>query len=119
VLVVADQPPLRISGERCFTGAGKSEEQRRVPGLAQVRGAVHGEDIAGGEEKVHHSENRLLHLAGILRAPDKNDATGEIGNDEGAGMGAVTLRHSLELRCGNHGKFSFVACQLIERHANE
>ena len=116
MLIVADQPPLRIGGERRLARSGKSEEERRVSLLAQVGRAVHGEDIAGGQEKVHHAEDRLFHLPGIFCAPDQDDAAGEVRDDESARVGAIALRHSLEFGSGNHGKFRLMPGQFLRGH---
>jgi hypothetical protein len=80
---------------------------------------VHRENIARGQKKIHHTKDRLFHLAGILGASDENDAAGEIRNNEGTRMGAVTLRHPLELGSGNHREFRLMASQFLGRHAHE
>src|SRR5215471_12590731 len=82
VLVVSNQVPFRVGGERCLTGARESKEQSRVSGLAGIGGAVHGENIALGQEEIHDAENRFLHFAGIFAAADDNEPAREIHNDE-------------------------------------
>src|SRR5438552_1708028 len=41
MLVVADQPPLRIRAQGCFAGSAKSEKERGVSSRADIGGAVH------------------------------------------------------------------------------
>ena len=71
VLVVADEVPLGIGGERRLAGAGQAEQQRRAAGLPVRRGrAVHREHAALRREVVRDREHALLHLAGVLGAED-------------------------------------------------
>ena len=71
VLVVADQEPLRVGGERGLACAREAEEQRRHARFAVGGGrAVHREDVALRREVVEQREHALLHLAGILGAED-------------------------------------------------
>src|SRR5665213_3430197 len=67
VLVVADQRPVRIRGERRLAGPGEAEEDRGVAGLPDVRRAVHREHVAQRHQVVHHGEHGLLGLAGVAR----------------------------------------------------
>ena len=71
VLVVADEMPLRIGGERRLARAAEAEEQRRRAGLLVGRGrAVHREHAALRREVVRDREDALLHLAGVFGAED-------------------------------------------------
>ena len=98
VLVVADQAALRVGGERRLAGARKAEEQRHVARRPHIRGAVHREDAARGQQVIHDRERRLLHLAGIAGAADQHDALFEIDDDAGLRVGAVLGGVRLEFR---------------------
>ena len=89
VLVVADQPAVRVGRQGGLPRAGEPEEERRVAALADVGGAVHGKDSPGGQKEVERREDRLLDLAGVRGAADQHDPFREVDDDEGAGVGAV------------------------------
>ena len=113
MLVIADQPAVRIGGERGFAGAGEAEEQRRLAVCADVRRAVHGEDVALRQQKIHHAEDGFLHFAGILGAADENDLAREVGEDEGRGAGAIAFGNGLKFRRGDDGELGSVRSQLL------
>ncbi len=93
VLVVADQRALGIGREGRLAGAREAEEERHVVAVAAVVGAaVHGEDALLRQQVVHHAEDALLDLAGVLGAADQHQALGEVDQDEGRGAGAVGRR---------------------------
>ena len=83
MFVVADQSAMGIGGERGFAGTGKAEEQRGVAVLSDIRGAVHGEDVARGQQIIHYAEDGFFHFAGIFGAADQDDLAREIREDEG------------------------------------
>jgi hypothetical protein len=69
VLVVADQGPLRVGGERGLPGAGQPEEAWRRRRIFTLGGrAVHREDALLRHEVVHDGEDALLHLPRVFGA---------------------------------------------------
>ena len=74
VLVVADQPAIRIARQRRLAGAGQAEEERGVAGLADVGRAVHREHALQRQQVVEDREDRLLVLAGVAGAGDDDFA---------------------------------------------
>ena len=84
VLVVADQQPLGIGGQRGLAGARQAEQDRgvaAVPGLG--RRAVHRQHALLRHQVVHDREHALLHLAGVLGAEDHELAARERQIDRG------------------------------------
>ena len=98
VLVVPDQRPRRVGGERRLPRARETEEQRHVPGFSEVRGTVHREDAAPGEEVVEDREYRLLHLAGVARTADQGRSLPEVDHHERSRLGGVRRRVGVEFR---------------------
>ena len=98
VLVVADQPAMRVGGQRRLAGAGQAEEQRDVALAADIGAAMHRQHAAVGQDPVHHGEDRLLDLAGVLAAGDHDDPLLERQRDGGAAAHAVDRRIGLEQR---------------------
>ena len=56
MLVVADELPLRVGGQRRFAGAAEAEEESGVAAWPDVGGAVHGKNAPLGQE-VLRTEN--------------------------------------------------------------
>ena len=54
-----------------------------------------------------------------MRAADEDDAAGEVGQDKGAGAGAVQLGNGLEGGRGDDGELGRVGVELIGRGADE
>ena len=98
VLVVSDQEPLRVGREGRLARAGEPEEDRHLPVLAEVRGAVHRKDAFERKAVVHHGEDRLLDLAGVEGAPDQDLAPARMEHDEGAAARPVLDRVGLDRR---------------------
>ena len=65
VLVVADEVPLGIGGERRLAGSGEAEEDRHVAAVAHVGRAVHGQHAFQRQQEIQHGEDGLLDLAGV------------------------------------------------------
>jgi len=61
VLVVAEEGPLGIGGERRLPRPGEAEEEGGAAIGADVGRPVQGEDPQRGEEEVHHRKQELLH----------------------------------------------------------
>ena len=91
VLVVSDQETLGVGGEGGLTGSGETEEQGAVAVLADVGGAVHGEDALQGKGVVHHSEDSLLHLTAVLGTDDEGEILLQIETDEGLAIQTLAL----------------------------
>ena len=98
VLVVADQPPLGIGGERRLARSREAEEHRDAAVVVDVRGAVHRQDALERQAVVHHREDRLLDLARVVRAADQHLRARRVQHDERAAARAVLLRIGLERR---------------------
>ena len=114
VLVVAEQRAVRIGGQRGLAGAGEAKEQRGIAVGADVGRAVHRHDVLRRQIEVERGEYRLLHLAGVRRAADQHDLTGEIDRHHGVGAlaPAVTLGVGAERRQIDDGEFGNEAGEL-------
>ena len=105
VLVVADQRAVRIGRQRGLAGAGQAEEDRGVALGSDIGRAVHRHHALGGQIIVQRGEDRLLHLAGIIRPADQDDLAGEIDRDDVLGAHAVTFGIGAEARHVDDGEF--------------
>ena len=119
MLVVADQPALRIGGKRGLASAGEAEKQRRDAICPDVGRAVHGKNAALGQQKIHHAKNGFLHLSGIMRAADEHQPPAEVDQYEYFGFGSIALRIGQKCRRGDHREFRRVSLQLLFRRTNE
>ena len=72
-----------------------------------------GKHIARGQQEVHHAEDGLLHLAGVLRAADDDHPAGEVHDDEDFGVGAVALGIGQEAGRADDGELRLVGLQLF------
>ncbi|KAG6548769.1 hypothetical protein Mapa_009530 [Marchantia paleacea] len=70
VLVVSNQVPVVVGGERGLPRPRQPEEQCDVPLLAHVASGVQRENAPLGHEVVHQTEEPLLHLSRVLRSQD-------------------------------------------------
>jgi hypothetical protein len=72
VLVIADERPGGIGGERGLAGPAETEEKCHVARIVggHVGRTVHGEDAHLRQVIVHRVEDGLLHLARVLGAED-------------------------------------------------
>ncbi len=88
---------------------------------ADVGRAVHRHDVLGRQIEVERGEHRLLHLAGVGRAADQHDLTGEIDRHHGVGAlaAAVTLGVGAERRQVDDGEFGHEAGELLELGADQ
>jgi hypothetical protein len=82
MLVVTDQRAVGIGRERGLAGAGQAEEDRSVTLGPDIGRAVHRQHALGGQVIIQRGEDRLLHLAGIIRPADQDDLAGEIDRDD-------------------------------------
>ena len=119
MLVVADQPALRIGGQCRLAGPGEAEEDRDAAVVADVRGAVHREDALERQTVVHDREDRLLDLAGVERAPDQNLDARRMERDERSGARLVLLRHRLERGRVEHERLRHERAELRGRRVDE
>ena len=113
VFVVADEFAVGVGGESGLAGAGEAEEQGGIPGVADVGGAVHGENTLLGHEVVHHGEDGLLDLTRILGTGDKDHFLLIVNHNRGLGVDVVPLRDALEAGGADDGEVSLVVCQLL------
>ena len=104
VLVVADERPVRIGGERRLTGTGEPEEDRRIAVFADVGRAMHRQRIAQRKKVVHDREHGLLDFAGITRSADENHAPFEVDQAERRRAQAVAFGVALEERRVDDGE---------------
>ena len=119
VLVVADQMPLGIGGERRLAGARKPEEHRHAAVVADVRRAVHRHHAAQRQPVVHDGEDRLLDLARVVRAADQHLGARGMEHDERPRARAVRLRIGLDGRRVQHERLRLVPPQLALRGVDE
>ena len=114
VLVVPDQVPRRVGGQRGLPRPGKAEDDRHVVLVPPVaRRAVHREDAPLRQEEVHHGEDRLLDLARVEGAADDHFLPAEVDEDEDLAAGAVHLGTGMETRRADHRELGNVGRQLL------
>ncbi len=111
-LVVADQRALRVGRERGLAGAGEAEEDRAVAVGADIGRAMHRHHALFGQIVVQRGEDRLLHLAGIIRPADQDDLAGEIDRDNVLRTHAVTFGIGAEARQVDDGQLRHEAREL-------
>ena len=99
VLVVADEIPVGVGGERGLAGAGEAEEDRDVRGILaiDVGRTMHREDAHVRQVVVHRVEDRLLHLARVAGADDDDLPLLEALDDRETVLDAV-LRGVVDLQ---------------------
>ena len=97
VFVVTDQVTAFVSRQGGLAGAGQTEEQGHVAFFADVGSAVHWQHVSGRQQEVLHGEHGFLHLAGVTHASDQHFFLCEVDDHATVGVGAVTLRHALEI----------------------
>jgi hypothetical protein len=119
VLVVANEPALRIARQRGLAGTRQAEEERRVARGPDVGRAVHGQHALQRQHVVEHGEDRLLVLAGIARARDDDLARREVERNHHVGAGAVARRIGLERGGGQNGELRLEAGEISRGGHNE
>ena len=87
--------------------------------MADIGGAVHGEDIARGKKIVHHAEDAFLHLAGIGGSANEDGAPHEVQENEDFRVDTVALGIGFEFGGGDHGEFGAVIAQFFLSRTNE
>src|SRR5450830_920011 len=97
VFVVTDQVTAFVGGQSGLASAGQTEEQGHVACFADVSGAVHRQYVDGRQQEVLHREHGFLHFTGVKHAGDQHFFLGEVEDHATVGVGAVTLRHALEV----------------------
>ncbi len=78
MFIIADENAMWICRECCLAGAGKTEKQRAVALVADVRGAMHRHHVLSRQIEIQRSKYGLLHFTRIRRATDQNDFASEI-----------------------------------------
>ena len=91
----------------------RPKKRGRYVVLADVRGAVHGEHVALGQQKIQDAEDAFFHFAGIFGAADEDDFAGEVDQDEGGGAGAVAFGDGFEFRRGDDGELGHVLREFL------
>ncbi|CAI8841267.1 NAD-specific glutamate dehydrogenase [Pseudomonas sp. IT-P260] len=97
VFVVTDQVTAFIGRQGGFTGARQTEEQGHIAFFADVGSAVHWQHVSGRQQEVLHGEHGFLHLTGVTHAGNQHFLLREVDDHATVGVGAVTLRHALEV----------------------
>ncbi len=119
MLIIANEAAGGIGRQRRLAGARQPEEQRGNAVSANVRRAVHGEDVALGKNEIHYSEDGLLHLTGIFRAADEHQLLGEVDQHENFRVGAIAFGVGPEAGRADDGELRLVGLQLFRCRANE
>ncbi|MGY3287876.1 hypothetical protein ACVWWP_000943 [Bradyrhizobium sp. LM3.6] len=119
MLVVADQRAVGIGGQRGLAGAGQAEEDRGIALGADIGRAVHRHHATLRQIVVQRGEDRLLHLAGIIRPADQHDLAGEIDRDDVLRLAAMALRIGAEARHVDDGELRREARQLDRLRADQ
>ncbi len=120
MLVVADEPALRVGAQGRLAGPAEAEEHRRVAVLADVGRAVHAQHVPVlGQDEVQHAEDALLDLAGIGGATDQDHLAGEVHRREVVLARTVNLRVGQKARSADDVPFGHEVRQLLARGAHE
>ncbi len=83
--------------------------------LSRVSRAVHRKNVVLRKKEIHDPEDRLLHLAGILRPADEDDLSREVNDDEGFRAGAVAFWIGFKFRSGNNGELRLMCFEFFVR----
>src|SRR5579863_5076967 len=113
VLVVTDETPVRVGREGSLAGPRETEKQSADAIRTDIGRAVHGENIALGQQKIEHAKNGFFHLAGVTSAADEHHTRREINNDERFRAGAIAFRIGLKAGRGDDGELRMVRLQLV------
>ena len=119
MFVVADQCAVRIGGECRLAGAGEAEEDRRVPVLAFVGGAMHRHDLFRRQEVIEDGEHRFFHLARIARAADQHDLAREVAGDDRLATRPVPLGVGAKRRQVDDRQLRDKVGQLLRRRTDQ
>ncbi len=119
VLVVADQLPLRVGRERRLARARKTEEDRDVALVADIRRAVHREHSLERQPVVHQREDRLLDLTRVEGAADQHLESRRVQHDERAGARPVLDRVGLQAGGVQDDRLWLEVLQLLVRGCDE
>jgi hypothetical protein len=84
-----------------------------------ARGAVHRQDVGGGEEVVHHGEDRLLDLARVQGAADQHLLAPEVDQNEDLAPRPVHLGAGVEAGRADDGEFGDVAQERLPVYGEE
>lgn len=82
MFIITDQASLGVGTESCFSSARQSEKESGITLLDSfVATRVQRKDSEVRHPVVHHSEEPLLHLSGILRAQDDRRSSRHVQSD--------------------------------------
>ena len=74
---------------------------------------MHGQHLLLGQEVIHHGEDGLFDLPGILSAADEHQLLAEMNDNEDLRAGAVHFGNRVEVRGIDHRELRHVAGQLL------
>ena len=115
VLIVSNQLAFQVGGQGSLARAGQAEEQRHVALMAGVGGTVHGKDSLQRHQVIHHGEDGLLHLPGVVRSSNESGLGFEIQRDERFRFRAVGRGLGVAIGRGDDGELRFVAVEFTRR----
>ncbi len=120
VLVVADELPIGVGGQRGLARAGEPEEDGGVAAIADIGRTVHGELALLGQHEVHDREHGLLvHTAVVGGAKDETHPVLDVDDHGAVAAGAVALGHALERRHVDEGPAGFGAVAVLTHGLRE
>ena len=119
VLVVADQVPFGVGGQRRLARAGEPEEDRDAAVVVDVRRAVHRKHALERQPVVHEREDRLLDLARVVGAADQHLGPRRVQDDERLAAGAVHRRIGLDGGCVQDERLRVVLGELVLGRVDE
>src|SRR5579883_2382066 len=90
MFVISDEPAVRIGRESSFSGAGEAEEKCGNVVSADIRGTMHWEHVALGQQKVHDAEDGFFYFSGVVSASDEHQLAGKVRQDESFRICPVT-----------------------------
>lgn len=85
VLIVSDEPSLRVCREGCLSSSTKTEEKGDISALAFIGGGVERENASLGVDVVADAEHALFHFSGVLAPKDNHFLVAEIDGDTSLG----------------------------------
>jgi len=98
MFIVADQRPVRVSGECCLARSRQTEKDGCVTGVADICGTMHRHDAFRRQKVVQHCEHRLFHLTGVGRSADEDDLSGQVAGDDRFASASVPRGIGFEAR---------------------
>ena len=113
MLIVADQLTGRVSRKGGLTGAGEAEEHGAVAVIADIGGAVHGEQTFFRKNIVHHGEDALFDFSGVSASGDQNFMCFIVDDDCRLAVDAIHSGDALKARCSDDGVIRLIIFELF------